>query len=149
LHQAVAAYRDGFQPSEQLAEPYVITGANVFAAEDGDEAAAQKTIAYRARARGMISRGPGGGNFTDAEIDAFLASPNGRPLANLTRYTAVGTPAEVRDYLEDFAASSHADELILAHHATRIEDRVRSVQLTADAMADTDREPLSEHALHD
>ncbi|HEX5255813.1 MAG TPA: LLM class flavin-dependent oxidoreductase [Mycobacterium sp.] len=136
LHQALAVYRSGFQPSEQLTEPYVIVGANVFAAEDRDEAEAQKTIAYRSRARGMISRGPGGRTFTDAEIDAFLASPNGRPLTTMTRYTAVGTPPEVREYLEDFAASTQADELILAHHATRIDDRVRSVELTADAMAE-------------
>jgi luciferase family oxidoreductase group 1 len=147
LHQAVAVYRDRFQASEQLAEPYVIAGVNVFAAQDHDEAVVQKTIAYRARARAMISRGPGGGNFTDAEIDAFLASPNGRTLASMTRYTAVGTPAEVSEYLEDFADSSHADELILAHHATRVDARVRSVELTAGAMAENALEPTSDHAL--
>lgn len=136
LHQAVAVYRERFRPSEQLAEPYLIVGANVFAAEDHDEAVAQKTIAFRARTRLMISRGPGGGNFTDAEIDALLASPNGRSLASMTQYTAVGTPAEVRAWLEDFAASTHADEVILAHGAQRVDDRVRSVELTGDVMAE-------------
>jgi luciferase family oxidoreductase group 1 len=135
LHQAVAVYRENFQPSEQLAEPYVMAGVNVFAAESHDEAAAQKTIAYRARARAMVTRGAADANFTDAEIDAFLASPNGLQLASMTRYTAVGTPTEVCAYLDDFAASTHADELILAHHATRIDDRVRSVELTGAAVA--------------
>ncbi|WP_378729833.1 LLM class flavin-dependent oxidoreductase [Nocardia brasiliensis] len=141
LHQAVAVYRETFRPSEQLAEPYVMAGVNVFAAENADDAAAQQTIAYRARARLMIKRGAAGADFTDAEIDAFLASPNGRQLASMTRYTATGTPTEVRDYLDEFAASIQADELILAHHATRIEDRVRSVELTGTAMAAASPEP--------
>ncbi|MEV6773558.1 LLM class flavin-dependent oxidoreductase [Nocardia sp. NPDC051030] len=134
LHQATAVYRERFQPSEQLAEPYVIAGANVFAAESHDEAQEQKTIAYRARTRAFIKRGAAGIDYTDDEIDAFLASPNGRHLASMTQYTAVGTPTEVRAYLEDFASSAQADELILAHHATRIEDRVRSVELTGAVM---------------
>jgi luciferase family oxidoreductase group 1 len=134
LHQAVEVYRDTFKPSEQLAEPYVIAGVNVFAADEHDVAAEQMKIAYRARTRAMLTRGIRGGNFTDAEIDEFLASPNGRSLAGMTRYTAVGTPAEVRAYLEDFAASARADELIVAHHAPSVADRVRSVALTGDAM---------------
>ncbi|NNH68603.1 LLM class flavin-dependent oxidoreductase [Nocardia uniformis] len=134
LHEAVAVYRDTFQPSQQLAEPYVMAGVNVFAAEDHDDAVEQKAVAYRARARAMIARGPASADFSDAEIDAFLASPNGHQLASMTKYTAVGTPAEIRSYLDDFAAGIHADELITAHHATRIDDRVRSVELTGTAM---------------
>ncbi|MGY4103581.1 LLM class flavin-dependent oxidoreductase [Nocardia sp. R16R-3T] len=130
LHQAVAVYRDSFRPSEQLAEPYVMAGVNVFAAEDHHAAVAQKTIAYRARARRMIQRGGAGADFTDEEIDTFLASPNGSQINAMTRYTAVGTPAEVHSYLADFAASIEAHELIVAHHATDIDDRLRSVELT-------------------
>ncbi|WP_194813890.1 LLM class flavin-dependent oxidoreductase [Nocardia sp. XZ_19_385] len=135
LHEAVAVYRDTFKPSEQLSEPYVMAGINVFAAENHDAAVEQKTIAYRARARAMIARGPAAADFTDAEIDAFLASPNGSQLSAMTRYTAVGTPTEVRTYLEDFATSIAADELITTHSATGIEDRVRSVELTGQVMA--------------
>jgi putative transposase len=134
LHRAVEIYRETFQPSEQLAEPYVIAGANVFAAEDHDEAVRQMTVAYRARTRAMISRGAVGRNYTDAEIDAFLASPNGRQLAEMTRYTTAGTPDEVRDYLTDFAASAGADEVIVAHYAADVAARVRSVELTGEAI---------------
>ncbi|WP_405138080.1 LLM class flavin-dependent oxidoreductase [Nocardia sp. NBC_01388] len=141
LHQAVRAYRDGFQPSEQLAEPYVMAGVNVFTADDHDQAAEQKTISYRARTRAFIKRSAAGVDYTDDEIDAFLASPNGHQLASMTKYTAVGTPAEVVAYLEDFAAGIQADELILAHHAHRIADRVHSVELTGQAMAA--REPAT------
>ncbi len=37
-------------------------------------------------------------------------------------------------FLEEFAAATGADELITAHHAERVEDRVRSVELTAEAL---------------
>ncbi|MFD7845684.1 LLM class flavin-dependent oxidoreductase [Nocardia sp. NPDC059764] len=135
LHQAVTEYRERFRPSEQLAEPYVMAGVNVFAAEDREAAEEQRTISYRARTRAFIKRGAAGMDFSDEEIDAFLASPNGRHLAAMTTYTAVGTPDDVVDYLEDFAAGIDADELILAHHAQGIEDRVRSVELTGAAVA--------------
>jgi luciferase family oxidoreductase group 1 len=135
LHQAVEVYRSTFRPSQQLAEPYVIAAVNVFAAEDHDDAAEQMKISYRARTRAFISRGAVGTDYTDAEIDEFLASPGGRQLASMTQYTAVGTPAEVRTYLEGFAASCRADELITAHSASRTEDRIRSVELTAASMA--------------
>ncbi|WP_228001056.1 LLM class flavin-dependent oxidoreductase [Nocardia australiensis] len=135
LHQAIAVYRNNFHPSEQLAEPYVIAGVNVFAAQDSATAAQQQAVAYRARARGMLSRGAADHTFTDAEIDAFLASPNGHQLATMTRNTATGTADEVRVYLADFAASIDADELILVHHANQIDDRVRSVELVGDVMA--------------
>ncbi|MFE3193939.1 LLM class flavin-dependent oxidoreductase [Nocardia sp. NPDC059240] len=135
LRDAVREYRDRFQPSEQLAEPYVIAGVNVFAAEDHETAEAQKVISYRARTRAFIKRGTQGVEFSDEEIDAFLTSPNGRHLAKMTTYTAVGTPAEVVAYLEDFASDIQADELITAHHAQQVEDRVRSVELTGAAMA--------------
>lgn len=135
LHEAIEIYRERFQPSEQLAEPHVIAGVNAFAAEDREAALEQKTVAYRARSRMLISRGRAGARLTDAEVDAFLASPAGRPLAAMTKYTAAGTPGEVRDYLTDFAESCGADELIVAHQATGIDDRLRSVELTAEAMA--------------
>src|SRR3982750_354556 len=46
LHQAVEVYRDTFRPSDQLEKPYVIAGANVFAAEDREVAARQMKVAY-------------------------------------------------------------------------------------------------------
>jgi len=49
-------------------------------------------------------------------------------------YTALGTPGEVRDYLERFAELSGADELIVAHQAASLEARLRSVTLAAEAM---------------
>jgi len=40
----------------------------------------------------------------------------------------------VKTYLEDFAATTGADELIIAHQSPTVEQRLRSVELTAVAM---------------
>jgi len=133
LHAAVARYRAEFRPSEQLAEPYVIVGANVVAADDTADAQEQFATVRRRFVRSMIGRRDGAPDYADEQIDAFLTSPNGRPIADMLRYTAVGTVAEVGRYLEQFAASVHADEVIVAHHGVDVAARLRSVELTAEA----------------
>ncbi|MEU5870442.1 LLM class flavin-dependent oxidoreductase [Glycomyces sp. NPDC047369] len=134
LHEAIAVYREQFRPSGQLPEPYVIAGVNVFAADDPAEAEAQRRIAFRNRARAFIARGPVGREYTDDEIDEFLASPAGDQLNSMARYTAVGGPEDVRAFLESFAAATGADELITVHYTEQVPDRLRSVEITAAAM---------------
>lgn len=116
----------------------MIAGANVIAAEDGDDAREQFATIRRRRVRGMISRGPSTPDYTDEDIDYFLTTLEGRGIADMMRYSAVGTPTEVADFLDDFAASARADELIVAHQSPAITDRLRSVELTADSMAGAD-----------
>ena len=134
LYEAVATYRRDFKPSPQLGQPLVIVGVNVIAADDAADATLQFETTRRARVRGMISRGPAAPVYSDDQIDAFLTTPEGRNIANMMRYSAVGTPPEVRAFLEEFAASTQADELIIAHQSRDIPARLRSVELTADAM---------------
>jgi luciferase family oxidoreductase group 1 len=134
LHDAIAVYRRDFTPSQQLDKPYLIAAANIVAGDDSDDARAQFDTTRRARVRGMIARGPLTPDYSDAEIDAFLRTPNGRHLANMMKYTAVGSSAEVGAWLNDFAAETGADELILAPMSPTVEQRVRSVEITAAAM---------------
>ncbi len=130
LHQAVAHYRSAFKPSEQLARPYVIAGVNVIAADSDDEARAQLTVVRRARVSIILGRGR---TFTDDEADAILASPQGAPVAEMMRYTAVGTPSAVRAYLDEFAREADADELIVAPASPTIETRLRAIEFVASA----------------
>jgi alkanesulfonate monooxygenase SsuD/methylene tetrahydromethanopterin reductase-like flavin-dependent oxidoreductase (luciferase family) len=48
------------------------------------------------------------------------------------RYSAVGSPPAVKEYLDAFAQHADADELIVAHASPTIEARLRSVDLLAD-----------------
>ncbi|KFF60341.1 alkane 1-monooxygenase [Cryobacterium sp. MLB-32] len=135
LFEAVATYRRDFTPSEQLEKPHVLVAANVVAADDAADATQQFETMRRSRVRSMISRGPATPDYTDDQIDNFIATTaQGQQLANMMRYSAVGTGADVRAFLEDLAATTKADELILGHASRDIADRLRSVELTAGAM---------------
>jgi luciferase family oxidoreductase group 1 len=131
LEPAVAAYRREFKPSEQLAEPYVIAGVNVVAA-DTRSAAEENLVAVRRNlAIGLFGRGQ---KLSDAQADELLAQGAGHHVGQMLTHTALGTPAEVGEFLENFRKLADADELIVAHQAPTIEARLRSVTLTAQAM---------------
>ncbi|ORM32245.1 LLM class flavin-dependent oxidoreductase [Williamsia sp. 1135] len=134
LQQAVTLYRRDFKPSRQLSEPYVIAGANAVAADDPEAAARDFEALRRIRVRMLISRGPSSPHYSDEEIDAFLTTREGQGIANMMKYTGVGTGADVREFLEDFAELAQADEVIVAHQSVTAEGRLKSLELTAEAM---------------
>ena len=133
LEPAVAAYRRDFKPSAQLDRPYVIAGVNALAADTTAEAQEQLAVSRRVRAVALFGRGQA---LTDEQADQLLAQGAAHHVDQMLTYAAVGTPAEVGDYLENFAKRAKADELIVAHQAPSTEGRLRSVTLTAEAMAD-------------
>lgn len=126
---AIELYRREFQPSEQLAEPYAIAGVNVIAADTDDDAEEQWTTVRRWRVARFVAPGR---DLSDDEADAILDSPQGRQIAQMMHYTAVGTPGHVKAYLDEFASVAGADELITAHASPTIDQRLRSVDLLAD-----------------
>ncbi|GAA3704827.1 LLM class flavin-dependent oxidoreductase [Zhihengliuella alba] len=139
LHQAVRVYRETFQPSEQLSEPYVIAGVGVVAGRTNAEAQAQFEAVRRDRVARFLGRGrmaPGSTEapFTEEEIDMLLESPAGEQVLGMLKYTAVGTPEAVGEYLQDFARSAGADELITVQSAIDSAQRLESLRLTAEGV---------------
>jgi alkanesulfonate monooxygenase SsuD/methylene tetrahydromethanopterin reductase-like flavin-dependent oxidoreductase (luciferase family) len=88
------------------------------------------------RIKRMYARG--GRPLTDDEVEQLLASGAAQQIEQMIQYTAVGTPAVVKDYLDGFQKHADADELIVAHQFGRTEARLRSVELLAQAMAPAD-----------
>ncbi|MFD8563261.1 LLM class flavin-dependent oxidoreductase [Streptosporangium canum] len=129
LEEAVALYRREFEPSRQLDRPYVIAGVNVMAADTTAEAQEQLLAARRNRVQLFFGRDR---TFTPEEADMILQSPAGRQVLQMTKYSAVGTPAEVKDYLDRFTEHAQADELIVATQAKDTEAWLRSYELLAD-----------------
>ncbi len=131
LESAVAAYRGEFRPSAQLDEPYVIAGVNVIASDSSADAQAQLTQTMRNRVSALLARGR---TLTDQEADELLSSGAGEHVRQMVKYAAVGTPAEVGEYLEAFRKHADADELMVAHQSPTSEARLRSVELLAEAV---------------
>ena len=137
LEAALAVYRREFRPSEQLAQPYAIAGVNVIAADTDSAAREQLEGIRRVRAISLYGRGRRGQStedLTDEQADQLLAAGLGDQVDQMLTYSAVGTAAQVSDYLDDFIRHTEADELIVAHQAPTIEGRLRSVTLLAEAM---------------
>ena len=131
LGAAVAAYRSEFRPSEQLERPHVIAGVNVVAADTAEQARETREQVLRTFATSLFGRGS---TFSEAEVDQLMASAAGQHVRQMQTYSAVGTPSEVRRYLEEFRTVADADELIVAHQARDTQARLRSVVLLAEAM---------------
>ena len=135
LESAVAAYRREFRPSAQLAEPYVIAGVNVIAADSRSDAEAQLQAIRRIRAVGLFSRGrPIEGMDFEEAADALLAQGAAPHVDQMLTHTALGTPDEVGEFLDGFRKLADADELIVAFQSPSVEGRLRSVVLTAEAL---------------
>ncbi len=130
---AVAAYRDAFQPSEVLAEPYLVLGTNVLCAPTEEEArylAGPSRLAITRLRQGRPDVYP-----TPEEAAAHDFTPAEQAVVDgFARGHVVGTPDTVRQGLEALAARTGADELMVSTMAHGPEDRLRSVRLVAEAM---------------
>ena len=131
MEQAVALYRERFRPSEQLAEPYVMLGVNVFAADtEADARLAMSSVeqAFLALRRGRpVALQP-------PRADLALAPAERAMLEQALRCTVVGTPETVRAGLVAFADATGADELIVASHIYDHAARLRSCEIAATAL---------------
>ena len=111
LEEAIKVYRERFNPSEQLAEPYVIAAVNVIASDTAEDAQHQLEKAKRSRVKNMVGQGR---DYSEAEIDMLMNSAPGQQILSMLKYTTAGTAPEVKDYLTRFAHLVEADELMLS-----------------------------------
>jgi luciferase family oxidoreductase group 1 len=129
LLDALAIYRREFRPSAQLSEPYAIAAVNVIAADTQDEADRLFLETKRKRVGLFVGRGR---TFTPDEADMILESPAGQQVLQMVRYSAVGTPTVVREYLDRFGEETAADELMVVSSATDRAAWLRSLELVAE-----------------
>ncbi|MDH4063823.1 MAG: LLM class flavin-dependent oxidoreductase [Acidobacteriota bacterium] len=131
LFDALDIYRRRFEPSEQLARPFVMLGANVVAAETDDEARFLASSGRQAfaslRAGQPIQLPPPSMSWTRGADEP--AHP-----AERTRVSFVGTAEKVAVAMRDFVRQTDADELIVVSHIYDHAARLRSYELTAAVM---------------
>ena len=128
LLPALQVYREKFEPSEQLQEPYAMVGANAVVAETDEEARHLFTSAQQSFTN--IFRGRRGKLPPPIDdIESYWTPLEKERASAMLARSFVGSPETVRAGLEAFVAETQADELIVAsaiHDHTR---RVRSYEL--------------------
>jgi luciferase family oxidoreductase group 1 len=128
LSHALHLYRNNFKPSRALAEPYVMVGVNVFAADTDDEAKRLFTSLQQAflnLTRGMPGPIP-------PPVDRLPMSLQEQSQVNrMTRVSAVGAPATVRAVIEKILEETAADEIIATAQMFDHAARLRSFELAA------------------
>jgi luciferase family oxidoreductase group 1 len=130
LLPALEIYRDRFQPSAQLREPYAMVAANVIAADDDAQALRLFTSVQQSFTN--VFRGRRGQLPPPIDdIETYWTPEEKVRVSSMLHRSFVGSPETVRDGLERFVEETGADELIVA---TAIHDhtaRLRSYELLA------------------
>lgn len=133
LDAALALYRRDFQPSEQFAQPHVMVAMNVFAAETEDEAQLLASSQQQSFVR-LRSGNPGKLPPPIADYSSTLPAPAQAMLAHLGQAAAVGTPTQIKDSISAFVDRTQADEIIVCGATYDPQARIRSLELTMDAV---------------
>ncbi|MGD9739574.1 MAG: LLM class flavin-dependent oxidoreductase [Bauldia sp.] len=139
MMEAIAAYRELFQPVGALDRPYVMLGFNVFAADTDAEAQLLATsmkravINIRTGRRGKLAP-------PEPDIDARLGPEERAMLSQFLAATAVGSASTIRPIIADFLARTGADELIVPSQIYDHAARVRSYEILAEVRDDLARE---------
>ncbi|HEY8571078.1 LLM class flavin-dependent oxidoreductase [Phenylobacterium sp.] len=133
LEQAIAIYRQRFEPSEQLARPYVMLGLNVVAAETDAEAKRLFTSIQQAFLNLRTGR-PGPLPPPVDDIEARFAAAGMTPGMQGALATAVvGGPETVRQGLAAFVEKHAPDEVIVTAQIYDHAARLRSFDILARA----------------
>lgn len=145
LLQALAVYRQSFQPSDQLAQPYAAVGVQVVAAENDAQADFLASSLYQ-RVHGIIT---GRRGKLPPPVEGFLQSLPPHELAAVQDFLAaavVGGPETVHAGLMQIAELTQANEFIMVNDIYDTDLRLRSLDLTAQAMRGESQQPAASAA---
>jgi luciferase family oxidoreductase group 1 len=133
LDAALAVYRRDFEPSEALDKPHVMVAMNIFAAETEEEAELLASSQQQSFVR-LRSGNPGKLPPPIAEYRDTLPAPAQAMLDHLGQAAAVGSPASVRAKVKAFVERTGADEIIACGATYDPEARIRSLEITMEAV---------------
>lgn len=130
LMDAIAIYRDRFQPSADLDKPYVMVGVMGVAADTDAEAdrlftsSQQQFVNLRKNVRTRFPK-------PLDTMEGFWTPMEKMNVEHTLRYAAVGSPSTIEDQLSVFLKDTEADELIISMPIHDIDKRLHSVELFA------------------
>lgn len=134
LLQALQTYRAGFRPSKTLDRPYAMAAMNVFAADTDEEARHISTSMQQAFAA-VVSGTPGKLKPPVDDVTRVLTPQQIAAVESRLTYAAIGGVDAIRAGLADFIIRTKVDEVMVTGMIFDADARVRSLEVTAEAMA--------------
>jgi luciferase family oxidoreductase group 1 len=140
MMEAIAYYRERFQPSEQLDKPYVMLGFNAFVADTDEEAELLSTSIQQAfvalRTGQPTQLPPPRAGYADT-----LPLQSRAILDSVLSCSAIGSPETARKQVEEFVARTKPDELMVTAQIYDHRARVRSYELLMEAVRQPELSP--------
>ncbi len=133
LMQAVSIYRERFEPSAQLAKPYVMVGCNAIVADNEDEARRLFTTPQQQFTR-MVRGTRGQLPPPVDDIESFWSPTEKAQASSMLACSFHGTTATIKPKLAPLIEATGADELMVAAAIWDHQSRVHSFELLAQAM---------------
>ncbi|MGZ8288962.1 MAG: LLM class flavin-dependent oxidoreductase [Telluria sp.] len=130
MMDAIAIYRDTFRPSAQLAEPYIMLGFNVFAADTDDQA----TLLATSMQQAFVNLRTGRPGKLKPPFPGYMDAigPQERAmLDNVLSCSAIGSPATVERQMQAFLTRTGANELMITSQIFDHAARLHSYEIVA------------------
>jgi luciferase family oxidoreductase group 1 len=131
LLDAIRIYRENFKPAGALEKPHVMVGINCFIAESEAEARRMFT-SLQVQFANLFRGTPGKLQPPLDDIDAYWTAGERAGVERALRYTLLGTPRSAARQLEQFVASTAADEVMLTGQIHDHSARLRSFEFGAE-----------------
>lgn len=139
LEQALAIYRERFQPSRTLARPHAMVAVNLFAA-DSDEEGYLLSTSMRQAFLALRFGTPGKLQPPAADLESRFHPAQLAAVEQALAYSATGSPSTVEASLRRIVERTGADELILTGHVYDHQARLRSFEIASQIKERTSRE---------
>jgi len=136
LERAVAIYRERFEPSQYLDNPYVMLGLNMTAADTDEEA----RLLFSSVQQAFVNLRSGRPGKLPAPREGFyeqIGEAERMMLDHALACAVVGSPETVRTGLEEFARRTGADELMVTSQIFDHASRIRSYEILAQVSGQT------------
>ena len=130
MMEAIDVYRRHFRPSQQLQQPYVMLGFNVFAADTDEQAHLLATSIQQAFVNLRTGR-PAQLPAPQAGFREQLPAVARTMLDEALSCSAIGAPSTIREQLTAFIARTSADELMITSQIFDHTARLRSFEIAA------------------
>ena len=133
VDQALSIYRQQFRPSTYLSAPYCMVAVTMLCAATEEEA---DYLAGPLRLSTLLLRTGRPAPMVSPEVVAErgFSADEAALLRQVTASHVVGDPTRVAEGLGHLRDRTQVDELMVSTRAFSLEDRVRSLELTASAM---------------